>query len=653
MIMKNIIILILFIGTTLSSYNGFAQDLGCGTMVTAQMAQKIINDRSNRPLNMSYDSSDPVSVQPHIVTKSDGSGGMDSNIINSLKNKLDTHFSGTGISFNFCPVMEIRSDTYHAINTSGTQEEINMGLYFNEANKINIYFLPNVHTSWAKFPWDSYDWIIMKNSMASNASTISHEMGHYFGLLHTHDNGNGNEWVSRSGGDCSNCEKAGDGFCDTAADPNPKLLPINPITGKNYTLSQYVDDKCKVSGIPINDACSIPYKTSGNNLMSYSLKPCRSFLSGSQIKEILYFRKNGRHKLVSGCIGDDVGNCKEDNCGEPCQPCHCMDKTKSGDEMGEDCGGSCNLPCDPPRGPQPFECGSACESDLRITCETMTVEDIDGAITLSNFKVQNGSATKVNHVEIEYWLIDQNGDEIFLNPYISDDTGQGYGDPKIIKEIEAGETVNKSGAIYTLAEVSGVYTLRIQLSENYNSCLSSPFGIRYSPAPPSSGDCPANIYVKGYHTDLEARDYILAPSPEGSVTITQSQNSTFNAGKYIDLKPGFTAEYKSRFYAFIDGCGGISEPKINNPNTGLVLRNYPNPFTGETTIEFELLSEKPVTLFVTDMIGKKVATLLNNEQLSKGIQTTTFNGKDHPSGMYYYTLQMGDNLGTQKMILMK
>lgn len=117
--------------------------------------------------------------------------------------------------------------------------------------------------------------------------------------------------------------------------------------------------------------------------------------------------------------------------------------------------------------------------------------------------------------------------------------------------------------------------------------------------------------------------------------------------------PGFTAEYKSRFDAFIDGCGGISAPKISSPNTEITLSNYPNPFTNETTIEFTLPAEKSVMLFVTDMMGKKVVTLLNNAQQSQGYNTSNFDASNFPPGMYCYTLQAGDYVKTQKMILIK
>jgi len=93
--------------------------------------------------------------------------------------------------------------------------------------------------------------------------------------------------------------------------------------------------------------------------------------------------------------------------------------------------------------------------------------------------------------------------------------------------------------------------------------------------------------------------------------------------------------------------------KIKHQSDKIETYSYPNPFNKYTTINFKLPNEKPVTLFVTDMMGKKVATLLYNEQQPKGSHTVIFNGSNNPPGIYYYTLQAADDVKTQKMILIK
>jgi len=132
----------------------------------------------------------------------------------------------------------------------------------------------------------------------------------------------------------------------------------------------------------------------------------------------------------------------------------------------------------------------------------------------------------------------------------------------------------------------------------------------------------------------------------------------FKAGDYISLEPGFLtgADDGYLFRTEIIKCDsnfGTSKQMTADLTNSIYITNYPNPFASATTIEYTLPFEKPVTLFVTDMMGKKVATLLNNEEQTKGSNHINFDGSAFPPGMYYYTLQAGDFVSTQKMILMK
>lgn len=83
------------------------------------------------------------------------------------------------------------------------------------------------------------------------------------------------------------------------------------------------------------------------------------------------------------------------------------------------------------------------------------------------------------------------------------------------------------------------------------------------------------------------------------------------------------------------------------------IKNYPNPFTKQTTIEFTLKEDVPVSLIVSDLTGKQIAVLLDSEQKLKGTHQAIFDGNNYPAGMYYYTIQVGDYVATQKMTLVK
>ncbi len=86
--------------------------------------------------------------------------------------------------------------------------------------------------------------------------------------------------------------------------------------------------------------------------------------------------------------------------------------------------------------------------------------------------------------------------------------------------------------------------------------------------------------------------------------------------------------------------------------------NYPNPFNPTTTISYQLPEKSFVTLKVFDILGKEVATLVN-ENKSAGYHTVVFNaghserGRGMTSGVYIYTLSANGIVQTKKMLLTK
>jgi hypothetical protein len=81
-------------------------------------------------------------------------------------------------------------------------------------------------------------------------------------------------------------------------------------------------------------------------------------------------------------------------------------------------------------------------------------------------------------------------------------------------------------------------------------------------------------------------------------------------------------------------------------------QNYPNPFNPSTKISFTLSKTGFTTLAVYNVLGQKVATLLE-QQLSAGEQTVPFDASRLSSGVYFYKLQSGNINEMKKMVLMK
>ncbi|HTR81748.1 MAG TPA: T9SS type A sorting domain-containing protein [Bacteroidota bacterium] len=81
-------------------------------------------------------------------------------------------------------------------------------------------------------------------------------------------------------------------------------------------------------------------------------------------------------------------------------------------------------------------------------------------------------------------------------------------------------------------------------------------------------------------------------------------------------------------------------------------QNFPNPFNPSTTISFGLPSRSFVSLKVFDLLGKEVATLVS-DQLPAGNYTHQWNAAGMSSGMYFYRLQAGSYIKTQRLLLLK
>jgi len=96
----------------------------------------------------------------------------------------------------------------------------------------------------------------------------------------------------------------------------------------------------------------------------------------------------------------------------------------------------------------------------------------------------------------------------------------------------------------------------------------------------------------------------------------------------------------------------LKENQFSQPERFELFNNYPNPFNPCTTIEFSLATNTHVELSVYNLLGEKVADLINSYK-TKGRYSAVFNGKDIPSGIYIYRLKTDNILLTKKMVLIK
>jgi endo-1,4-beta-xylanase len=94
------------------------------------------------------------------------------------------------------------------------------------------------------------------------------------------------------------------------------------------------------------------------------------------------------------------------------------------------------------------------------------------------------------------------------------------------------------------------------------------------------------------------------------------------------------------------------EEKSKIPQGFSLYQNYPNPFNPTTNITFSIPKADYVQLTVYDMLGRKVAQLLDG-RLAAGQKTVQFNAANLSSGTYLYRLQTSEFISTRKLVLIK
>jgi hypothetical protein len=106
-------------------------------------------------------------------------------------------------------------------------------------------------------------------------------------------------------------------------------------------------------------------------------------------------------------------------------------------------------------------------------------------------------------------------------------------------------------------------------------------------------------------------------------------------------------------YIQLDSLIGIINIGNEVPDRFSLYQNYPNPFNPSTKIRFALPVNSNVTLKIYDVLGREVASLINNVYLTAGLKEIEFNASGLASGIYYYSMSADNFRDTKKMILVK
>ncbi|WP_421775177.1 T9SS type A sorting domain-containing protein [Gracilimonas sp.] len=154
--------------------------------------------------------------------------------------------------------------------------------------------------------------------------------------------------------------------------------------------------------------------------------------------------------------------------------------------------------------------------------------------------------------------------------------------------------------------------------------------------------------------------------PYDSETQTYADTLEFSSGRDVisfsdgkisgfiyeyEIEGEWKPSYKSE-YTYSSGNTVSNEDEIGSVKGFNLYQNYPNPFNPSTQISYSLPEAALVKLQVFDMLGRNVATLVNNRKVA-GIHTIDFDAGNLSSGTYIYRIEAGNFTQTKKLMLIK
>ena len=96
----------------------------------------------------------------------------------------------------------------------------------------------------------------------------------------------------------------------------------------------------------------------------------------------------------------------------------------------------------------------------------------------------------------------------------------------------------------------------------------------------------------------------------------------------------------------------VATPDPILPSRFELYNAYPNPFNPSTTIQFALPKRAKVTIKVYDILGRQVATLVD-DTYQAGVHQVSLDARDLASGLYIYRIRSGDFTASRTLILLK
>jgi len=560
-----------------------------------------------------------IPIKAHVIRQSNGVGGICISDLNNAIASLNNLYADAFMEFFLCDdINYINADALYHFKKGDEKSLIESN---NVSGLINIYFTDYIETSsdesicgYADNEGRN-DVIVMKNSCVTNGTSLAHEIGHFFSLLHTHgpDDNSTTELV-----DGSNCDTDGDGICDTPADPK--------LTTKN------VNNFCQYTGTA-TDAHGDVYSPDTGNIMSYAMKGCRSHFSQQQLARMYAFYQTAKSYLACPSFNANFAVDVNQTCESELTvnfKSNCTNITKWEWDMDSD--GIIDYTTKNPT--HIFERG--------VYDVTLTVSNKSKSIKKTYSKlIKVGNAIPLFNEDFD--TIETQSD---LNWTVNDVTEHGYNwllNTGKTPSDKTGPALENNAKKYMYAEASGAKPGDV--AELISPCISIE-------NPNSEIEFAYHMFgnhIGELHIDLKTDSgYINDVIPALIGSQQKNQDDAFLI-KNIDVSSYTYQTINLRFRAVrgLDWDGDIAIDKafiktIDIPISDAAVEVFPNPISGDILYISTMASTENLTYEISNLAGKVLKKdILTNQQINVSYLT---------SGMYLLTIRSPHSKVTKKII---